>query len=136
MNWTVLDILLPNARRRVRAAREGIERAVVRARSGPRRTLVLAGVAAALLIVLLVVALRSSSGSDVPTNEFMHFFCPNCNRHFELNHRQFKRLWDKHEYKAGTAQSPLRFKCTYCGQLTAVRDERSVSVPQPEARTP
>jgi hypothetical protein len=136
MNWTLLDILLPNARRRARAVWDEIVQAAARVRSGPRRTLLLAAAVAVLLFVALVVTVRSRPAADVPTNEFVSFYCPACNRYFELNHRQFKQLWDEHQYKAGTGRSSLLFKCTYCGKLTAVRADPPKPPTQPAAPTP
>lgn len=136
MNWYLVDILLPGARPRVRTVVDALGQAVVRVRAASPRMLVLSGVALVLLVVALVVAVRSRSDADVPTNEFVGFNCSACGRHFDLNHRQFKELWDKREYKAGPAKSSLLFKCVYCGKLTAVRADQAKPTTQSAARTP
>jgi predicted lysophospholipase L1 biosynthesis ABC-type transport system permease subunit len=62
MNWYVLDLVLPNARRRVQAVVDRLEPVLARVRSAPRRTLVLSGLAGVLLLSALIVATRSWSG--------------------------------------------------------------------------
>jgi predicted RNA-binding Zn-ribbon protein involved in translation (DUF1610 family) len=72
----------------------------------------------------LIVATRSWSGDEVPADQFLGFYCPACQRSFELSHRQFRALWDRHEFKLADGRRALVFKCRYCGKLTAVRVDK------------
>jgi len=135
MDWYLLDLVLPNARPRMRAAWDALEPLRARVRAAPRRALVLASVAALLLLTALILTARSGPDDDVPANEFVGFYCPTCNQYFELSHRQFKRLWDAHEFKSDPVRQTLVFKCAKCGKLTAVRaDKPPASRPGPSRK--
>jgi predicted RNA-binding Zn-ribbon protein involved in translation (DUF1610 family) len=130
MNWHLVDLVLPNARRNVRAVVDRLDPVLTRLRGVPRRTLAFGGAAVLLLLVALVVSVRSGPEGDVPTGEFIGFYCPACDHYFELSHRQFKQLWDQHEFKRAEGRQALVFKCSQCGKLTAVRaDQRRAGVP-------
>ena len=124
MDWYFLDLVLPDARRRASSILDRLEPLWTRVRTTPRRTLLLAGLSIVLLLTALIVLLSSGSGSDVPSNEFMGFYCPACDRYFELSHRQFKRLWDRHDFQTDPERHTLAFKCDKCGKLTAVRTDK------------
>jgi predicted RNA-binding Zn-ribbon protein involved in translation (DUF1610 family) len=124
MDWHFLDLVLPDARRRVGSVFERLEPVWARVRATPRRTVLLAGLSAILLLAALIVTVRSGSGGDVPSNEFIGFYCPACDRYFELSHRQFKRLWDRHDFKTDPEGHTMLFKCDKCGKLTAQRADR------------
>ncbi len=128
MDWYFLDLILPDARRRAWGMLDRLDPLWTRVRAMPRRTLLLAGLSAALLLVALIVY-WSHSGSDVPNNEFVGFYCPACDRYFELSHRQFKRVWDRHDFKTDPERHTLAFKCDKCGKLTAVRADRPPGAP-------
>ena len=136
MDWYLLDLVLPNARRRIRAVWDALEPLRARVRAAPRRTLVLAGAAGLLLSAALLVTARSGPGDEVPTNEFVGFYCPGCDRYFELSHRQFKQLWDAHEFKSSARQQTLVFKCAKCGKYTAVRADKPPASRSSPSRKP
>lgn len=119
-----MDLVLPGARRQIGVWLETLERLAAPLRRLPRRTLVLGGVSALLLLIAGIITARSASDDDVPASEFVGFYCPKCDRYFQLSHRQFKRLWDQRAYTRPPGQSSLRFKCDECGQLTALRADR------------
>jgi predicted RNA-binding Zn-ribbon protein involved in translation (DUF1610 family) len=136
MDWYFLDLVLPNARRRVWGLLDRLDPLWTRLRATPRRTLLLVGLSATLLLAALIVTLSSGSGSDVPSNEFVGFYCPACDHYFELSHRQFKRLWDRHDFQTDPAKHTLTFKCDQCGKLTAQRADRPPAASPPAPRQP
>ncbi len=121
MGWRVFDLLWPEARRRGRAVLDRLEPWLARVRAAPRRTLVLAGTTGVLLLIASVLALSSGPGGDVPDDAFLGFYCPACDRTFELSHRQFKQLWDDHGFKRTPGRQSLVYKCRHCSRFTAVR---------------
>jgi predicted RNA-binding Zn-ribbon protein involved in translation (DUF1610 family) len=136
MDWYFLDLVLPDARRRVWSLLDRLDPLWDRVRTTPRRTFLLAGLSAVLLLTALIVSVSSRSGNDVPTNEFVGFYCPACNQYFELSHRQFKRLWDRHDFKTDPERHTLAFKCDKCGKLTAQRADKPPAVSPSAPRQP
>ena len=136
MDWYFLDLVLPDARRRVWSILDRLDPLWTRLQAIPRRTLMLGGLSAALLLAALIVLVSFGPGDDVPSNEYVGFHCPACNRYFELSHRQFKRVWDRHDFKTDPEQHTLVFKCDKCDKLTAVRADKPPAGSSPPARRP
>jgi predicted RNA-binding Zn-ribbon protein involved in translation (DUF1610 family) len=124
MDWYFLDLVLPDVRRRAGSLLGRLDPLWNRVRQAPRRTPLLVGLSVALLLAALIVFAASGPGSDAPTTEYMGFYCPACNHYFELSHRQFKHLWDRHDFRTDPATHKLTFKCDQCGKLTAVRADK------------
>ena len=82
-------------------------------------------------IVLLIVALailgaaamtyRSCANKDTaPSDQYIEFYCPDCDAYFKVSHRDFEEQWNKGEYKILEDKGML-FKCQQCGKIIARR---------------
>jgi hypothetical protein len=131
MEWHLVDLVLPSARRRLAALQTRLEPLLIRLRVVPRRNLVLAGVAALLVLIALAVAIEPRNRDSAPTDHFMAFRCSACNQDFQLSDREFEKLWNRRAFKPAGGRETLAFQCVHCGKLTAVRANPHPNRPPP-----
>ncbi len=100
------------------------------------RDLILALVALLLIAAAAVIFLRYKPEDAAPTDKFVSFYCPKCDRLYSLSERQFEDLWNRKAFRQAGGRD-MRFECPQCKQIVAQRaDERPAKGSPPASGEP
>lgn len=102
-------------------------------RSAATREVVLIGAAILLLAAAVGLYAWLQRPEGAPSDQFVGFYCPDCDHHFQLSHRDVEHtIWDQRDFQKD-ASGQVLIRCPKCGRYTA-RRARGGGVPSaPEA---
>jgi hypothetical protein len=96
--------------------------------------LIVAAVVLMAAAIGLYFSLRKPEGA--PTDQFVDFYCPDCDHHFQLSHRDVEQtIWERRDFEQDEI-GKMRIRCPKCSRYTARRATGIIGQPKPDSADP